>query len=135
MAVNTPLVLVSLIVKIKNVLPVLTVSLNITKKNIGKTTLSLYEKINLHKRAKSGYMYVIKNVKAVCVSASWSVQIIEICPGTEYKNRMVCPVNRETRLGKEDCWIEILRTSYVYSLNKRKRRPDPNLPAACSIPK
>ena len=58
-------------------------------------------------------MYVIKNVKAVCVSASWSVQIIEICPGTEYKNSMVCPVNRETRLGKEDCWIEILRTSYV----------------------
>ena len=73
MAVNTPLVLASLIVKLKNVLPVLTVSLNITKKNIAKTTLSLYEKINLHKRAKSGYMYVIKNVKDVCVSASWSV--------------------------------------------------------------
>ena len=47
----------------------------------------------------------------------------------------MCSVNRETRLGKEDYWIETLRTSYIYSLNKRKRKTELNLPAGFSFPK
>ena len=65
------------------------------------------------------------------VGASFSVQIIVVFPGTAYQNNKVCPVNRETRLDREDYWIETLRTSYLYGLNERKRKIDPNLPLGC----
>ena len=80
---------------------------------VDESTMSLYEKINSYKRAKSGCMHVVKNFKDIYVRASWSVQIIEIFPGTEYKNNKVRLVNRETI----------------------KRRADPNLPVGCSVSK
>ena len=60
--------------------------------------------------------------------------MIEVFPGTEYKNKNVCPVNRETRLDKEVCWKKSLRTSYAYGLNKRKMNFDPNSPVGSSFP-
>ena len=53
-------------------------------------------------RVNSGCEYVIKHLKDVCIGASFSVQIIEAFPGTGYKNNRVCPVDRETRLDRED---------------------------------
>ena len=85
---------------------------------VGETTLPLHKRINLHKRAKSGCEHVIKRFKHVCVDASFSVQIIEVFPGTGYKNNKVCPINRETRLDREDYWIETLRIFYRYGLSK-----------------
>ena len=59
---------------------------------------------------------------------SFSVQIIEVCPG---KNNKVCPVSCETRLDREDYGIETRRTSYPYGLNERKRKFDPSFPVRC----
>ena len=70
---------------------------------VGEITFLLKERINLHRRAKSGCEYVIKYFKDVCVGASPSVQIIELFSGTGHKNNKVCPVNRESRLDREDC--------------------------------
>ena len=39
----------------------------------------------------------------------------------------MCPANREARLNREEYWIKTVRTSYPYGLNKRKRKPDPDL--------
>ena len=50
---------------------------------VGETTLPLHRTINLHRRVKSACEYVIKNVKDVCVGASFSVQIIEIFYGLD----------------------------------------------------
>ena len=50
---------------------------------IGETTLPLHRRINLHRRVKSACEYVIKNVKDVCVGASFSVQITEIFYGLD----------------------------------------------------
>ena len=50
---------------------------------VGETTLPLHRRINLHRRVKSACEYVIKNVKDVCVGASFSVQIIEIFYGLD----------------------------------------------------
>ena len=51
----------------------------------------------------------MKYFKDVCNGAS--VQIIGVFPG-----------NRETRLDREDYWIQTLRTSYTNGLNERKRK-------------
>ena len=51
--------------------------------SVGETTLPLHRRINLHRRVKSACEYVIKNVKDVCVGASFSVQIIEIFYGLD----------------------------------------------------
>ena len=64
--------------------------------------------------AKSGCEYVIKHFEDDCIGVSFSVQIIEVIPGTEYKNNKVCPVNCENMLDREDYWIETLRTTYPY---------------------
>ena len=101
---------------------------------VGETTLPLHKRINLHKRAKFGCKYVIKHFKDVCVGASLSVQIAELFPVTGYKNTNVSPVNRETRLDRKNYWIETLRLSYSYGLNKRERKADPKLPVGCSFP-
>ena len=75
----------------------------------GKTTSPLHKRINLNRGATSGCEYVIKYFKDVCNGAS--VQIIGVFPG-----------NRETRLDREDYWIQTLRTSYTNGLNERKRK-------------
>ena len=88
--------------------------------------MSLFQRINLHRRAKSGCKYVIKHFKDVCVSASFLFQIIEVFPGTGYKKNKRCSVDRETILDREDSWIETPRTSCPYGLNKTKRKLDSN---------
>lgn len=56
---------------------------------ICETTLPFHKSINLHRRAKSGCEYVIKCFKDVYVGASFSVEIIEVFPGTGYTTRNV----------------------------------------------
>ena len=96
--------------------------------------LCLFIKESIYTKAKSECGYVTKRFKYVCVGASFSVQIIEVFPGTGYKNNKLCPVNCEARLDRENYWIETLRIFYSYGLNKRKRKDDPNLPVGCSFP-
>ena len=96
--------------------------------------MPLHERRNLHRRAKSGCEYGIKHFKDICLGVSFSIQTIEVFPGTAYKNNNVCPVNFKTRLDREDYRTESLRTSYPYDLNERKREVDPNLSAGCSFP-
>lgn len=101
---------------------------------IGEIILALSKRINLHRKAKFGWDYVIKHFKHVYVGASFSVQVNEVFSGSGYNNNTVCPVNRETKLDREDSWIENLRTSYQYGLNKRrKRKVDLNLPVGPSF--
>ena len=75
---------------------------------LGESTLPIHARINLHRRVKSRFEYVIKHFKNVCVGASFSVHIIEVLPRTGYNNNKVCPVNRQTRLDREDYWIKTL---------------------------
>ena len=75
---------------------------------VRETTLPLHKTINLHKWAKSGCEYVIKHFKDICIGESFSVQIIKVFLGTGYKNKKVCPVKYETRLDREDYWMETL---------------------------
>ena len=100
---------------------------------VRETTLPLHERVNLHRSTKAGCEHVISFFKDVCVGSSFVVQINKIFPGTGYKNNKICPVNRETRLDREDYWIESLWTSYPYGLNERKRKADPNLSVGCSF--
>lgn len=51
--------------------------------------MPLQERNNLHGRAKSGCEYGIKHFKDICLSVSFSVQAIEVFPGTAYKNNNV----------------------------------------------
>ena len=53
---------------------------------------------------------------------------------TVYKNNKVYANDRETRLDREDCLIETLQTFYPYTLNKTKRKTNPNLPVGSSFP-
>ena len=76
---------------------------------VSQTTLPLHKRINLHRKAKYGCKYVIKHFKDVCIGASFPVQISEVFPGTGYNNKL-CPAKCETRLDREDYWIETLQT-------------------------
>ena len=60
---------------------------------VGETTLPLHKTINLHRRVKFGC--------DLWVGTSFSVQIIDLFPGTGYKNNKMCPVNCKTRLDRE----------------------------------
>ena len=68
---------------------------------VRKITFPLQKGINLHRRAKSEYKYVIKHSKDVCVGAYFSVQITELFPCTGCNNNKMCSVNRESRLDRE----------------------------------
>ena len=70
---------------------------------VGETTLPLHTRIDVQSRAESECENVIKDFKDVCVCACFSVQIMKVFPGTEYKNKKVCIVNHETRLDRKVC--------------------------------
>ena len=67
---------------------------------VRETTLLLHKRISVHRSAKSGCKDVIKHSKDICVSASFSGQIIEVFPGNINKNNKVSPVNCENRLDR-----------------------------------
>ena len=56
-----------------------------------------------------------------CAGSSFIIQILEIFPGTGYKNDKVQPAKRFKR---EDYWMKTLRTIYPYGLNERARKYD-----------
>ena len=67
-----------------------------------------------------------------CPLVHLSSSITEVFSVAGCKNNNVRPVNPETRLDREEYWIETLRI--ILSLNERKRKTDPNLSVGCSFP-
>ena len=63
-----------------------------------ESTLPLHKRINLHRRAKFGCENVIKHFKDFCISASFSVQIIQVLSGIGCNNNKACPDNRGTTI-------------------------------------
>ena len=76
------------------------------------SVVALHKKINLHRKAKFGCKNIIKYSKDVCIGASFSVQIIEVFPGTGYKNNKAYPVNYDTTI-----MHKIYETKYSFCLN------------------
>ena len=68
-----------------------------------------------------------------CARASFSVEIIEVFPWTEYNNSKVCLVNRKSRLDRKIYWMKTIRTSYPYCLNLSKKKTNQSLPVGCSF--
>ena len=89
---------------------------------VGETALPLHKRINIHRNSKSGCKHIIKHFRNDCARSSFTIQILEILPGTEYKNNKICPVERVKRLKREDYWMKTLRTIYPYDLFERARK-------------
>ena len=89
---------------------------------VGKTALPLHKRINIHRKDKSRYKHMIKHFRNDCARFSFTIQILEIFPGTGYKNNKVCPVERAKRLKRDDYWLKTLRAIYTYNLNETARK-------------
>ena len=89
---------------------------------VGKTALPLHKRINIHRKDKSRYKHMIKNFRNDCAGFLFTIQILEIFPGTGYKNNKVCPVERAKRHKREEYWMKTLRAIYPYNLNERARK-------------
>ena len=45
---------------------------------------------------------------------------------SNHNHNKVSPINRKIRLAREGYWIEVVKTSYSYGVNERKREADSN---------
>lgn len=74
----------------------------------------------LHKRIN----IYIKHFRNNCAASSFIIQILEIFPGTRYRNDKFVTVERAKRIQREDYLLKTLRTIYPYSLKKRVGKHD-----------
>ena len=101
---------------------------------VGETVLPLHKRINIHRKAKTGCEHMIKHYKEDCVGSSFSIQVLEVFPGSGYVNNKVCPIDRAKRLEREDYWMKILRTKFPYGLNERQKNNSNDTPVGCQFP-
>ena len=90
---------------------------------VGETTIPLHKRINIHRTSKTGCEIVIKHFDKTCKAFSFTIQVLEILPGSGYNEfNEVDEENRKLRLEKEDIWMKKLRTIYPYGLNERAKQ-------------
>ena len=86
---------------------------------VGESILPLHQRINIHRRAKSGCQLFIRHFKDVCPGATFSIQIIEVLPGSGYKNGKMDLEIARYRKDREDFWMKEMRAVYPYGLCKK----------------
>ena len=63
-----------------------------------------------------------------CARSSFIIKILEIFPGTGYRNNKVCPAEHTKRLKRKDYWKKALRIIYPYCLTEISRNHDSKVP-------
>ena len=101
---------------------------------VGESARPLNQRMNIHRKGKSGCEISIDHFSNVCPGAKFSVQILEKLPGNGYINGKFDKAMMRDRLMREDYWMKTLRTVYPYGLNERTKFMNKNKPVGQLFP-
>ena len=101
---------------------------------VGESVTPLHKRINVHRRGKSGCEILIDHFTHCCPNSSFFIQILEVLPGTGYKDGALDLEMKAHRLEREDFWMKTLRTIYPYGLCDKYKR-DTKIPENAPIGK
>ena len=101
---------------------------------VGETALPLHKRINIHRKAKTGSVNIIKHFKYSCPQAYFIVQITEKFIRSGYIRGKECQIKKEERLKRGEYWMKNLRAIYLYGLNEKVRDAGNDIPIGTVFP-
>lgn len=101
---------------------------------VGESCIPLHKRMNIHRTSKTGCEISIDHYTNVCPGATFSIQILEILPGTGYTNGKIDETMLRYRREREDYWIKLLRTVYPYGLNDKVKSTTQDKPVGKLFP-